>query len=597
MANAQGGKFLSAYDELIHCESDLDALEDRLGERDAARFQPLNLPQRSEGVPPNILTIGLVGGTGVGKSTIVNALAGRDISATSVRRPTTSRVIPYVHQDRTGILSHLEFLSGHLSETVASHDIEALKSLVILDLPDIDSTRVEHAEVVSAALSGLDLVIWVTSLTKYSDREFHEWIKRHGASRNLDNAIFVLNKVDAIQEKDVETSAKRLKQNFEKAINESLHEGSNPIGTPRFFTCSATNPRVPLPGNEFVPFFDEIARERSQQEIERIKSSDRIALLKTRLEHIGKTISFSARQEELRQEVSIIEGKLKELISQKEVRVEILKRLESSSAPEKAGAKLFDDSLSKWPILPHLRILSIPLRQAGRLLTGARLLIPNEENETKKNRPFPRLMDGMFEIEKERRQIASRAPKTLVDRDRDAEHAAIDRRLIELENECVLRVRDGLSAMVESNTDSTAKPSLIRRLLVWAPLLWFPLIQPLMEEILRPTSNVGTLPGRMAFRLVRMFGATHLMISIVFVLIIYMIYVLVLRARAHLLAVSQCRELLESKWWRESLLERLTAHLAAAEHHELERLQEEEAEWRSISKRIEHLDESLEARS
>ena len=42
-----------------------------------------------QGYPSDLYVLGLAGGTGVGKSTLLNAIAGADISAAGARRPTT----------------------------------------------------------------------------------------------------------------------------------------------------------------------------------------------------------------------------------------------------------------------------------------------------------------------------------------------------------------------------------------------------------------------------------------------------------------------------------------------------------------------------
>ena len=52
------------------------------------------------------LVLALVGGTGVGKSTLINALARERISTSGDRRPTTDRVIVYRHETTTLPLRH-----------------------------------------------------------------------------------------------------------------------------------------------------------------------------------------------------------------------------------------------------------------------------------------------------------------------------------------------------------------------------------------------------------------------------------------------------------------------------------------------------------
>ena len=49
--------------------------------------------------PGEALYIGILGGTGVGKSTLINALARKEISERSDKRPFTDRAVIYRHKD------------------------------------------------------------------------------------------------------------------------------------------------------------------------------------------------------------------------------------------------------------------------------------------------------------------------------------------------------------------------------------------------------------------------------------------------------------------------------------------------------------------
>jgi len=53
--------------------------------------------ERLQRLSDQALTVGLLGGTGVGKSTLMNSLAGGEIASTSHRRPHTERVLLYRH--------------------------------------------------------------------------------------------------------------------------------------------------------------------------------------------------------------------------------------------------------------------------------------------------------------------------------------------------------------------------------------------------------------------------------------------------------------------------------------------------------------------
>ena len=51
---------------------------------------------RRLGFPSDAYVLALVGGTGVGKSSLLNALAGATVSPASARRPTTSEPVAWV---------------------------------------------------------------------------------------------------------------------------------------------------------------------------------------------------------------------------------------------------------------------------------------------------------------------------------------------------------------------------------------------------------------------------------------------------------------------------------------------------------------------
>ncbi|CAA9241876.1 MAG: putative ATP-binding membrane protein [uncultured Acidimicrobiales bacterium] len=114
--------------------------------------------------------VALAGATGSGKSSLFNALAGEDLSRVGVTRPTTSTTHAcWWGPDASGLLDWLQVPRRH--HAAADPD---LSGLVLLDLPDHDSTAVEHRREVDRVVRVADVVVWVLDPQKYADRAVHE---------------------------------------------------------------------------------------------------------------------------------------------------------------------------------------------------------------------------------------------------------------------------------------------------------------------------------------------------------------------------------------------------------------------------------------
>ena len=113
---------------------------------------------RRMGFPGDAYVLAFVGGTGVGKSSLLNALAGETVSPASVRRPTTSVPVAWVPAaERTALEPLLEWLGV---DEVREHGATDLGPVAILDLPDMDSVASEHRARVEAILPRVDAVAW-----------------------------------------------------------------------------------------------------------------------------------------------------------------------------------------------------------------------------------------------------------------------------------------------------------------------------------------------------------------------------------------------------------------------------------------------------
>ncbi|PWJ47387.1 50S ribosome-binding GTPase [Quadrisphaera granulorum] len=147
--------------------------------------------------------VALAGATGSGKSSLFNAIAGLDVATVGVRRPTTSHPTACVWGDvPDALLDWLEVPRRHRTERVSELDAgreDALTGLVLLDLPDHDSTTLSHRLQVDRLVALADLVIWVADPQKYADAALHQRYLRHLADHQ-DVVVVVLNQVDTLDE-------------------------------------------------------------------------------------------------------------------------------------------------------------------------------------------------------------------------------------------------------------------------------------------------------------------------------------------------------------------------------------------------------------
>ncbi|KAA1400071.1 GTPase [Aeromicrobium ginsengisoli] len=147
--------------------------------------------------------VALAGATGSGKSSLFNALTDLELAGVGVRRPTTSWALAcaWGPDGAQGLLEWMGIPARHQVSRMSMLDHSAedtkLDGLVLLDLPDHDSTEVSHHLEMDRLIKYADLLVWVLDPQKYADAAIHDRYIKPMASY-ADVTLVVLNQIDRI---------------------------------------------------------------------------------------------------------------------------------------------------------------------------------------------------------------------------------------------------------------------------------------------------------------------------------------------------------------------------------------------------------------
>jgi predicted GTPase len=137
------------------------------------------------------LIVAFMGGTGVGKSSLLNRLAGKAIAKAGIVRPTSREVTLFHH--RSVVMEHLPEQLPLSKINISQHEDEEKKNIVWIDMPDFDSTEQSNKQLVLQWLPYIDVLIYVVSPERYRDEKAWRLLLSEGARHAW---LFVFNQWD-----------------------------------------------------------------------------------------------------------------------------------------------------------------------------------------------------------------------------------------------------------------------------------------------------------------------------------------------------------------------------------------------------------------
>jgi len=150
------------------------------------------------------LLVALVGGTGTGKSTVLNRLLGQSVSASSFKRTFTAGGVAIVSAESQIPEQWLDLPVLESAESPARGQPEALtrvtldhpltRKLVLIDTPDLDGDKAEHHAQADRIFRWVDAVVFLVTPEKYQMTELLPYYRL--AHRYQIQSIFVMNKCE-----------------------------------------------------------------------------------------------------------------------------------------------------------------------------------------------------------------------------------------------------------------------------------------------------------------------------------------------------------------------------------------------------------------
>ncbi len=470
----------------------------------------------------NFYLVGMIGGKDVGKSALVNALIGQPITASTAYGPGTETIVAYAHESQHDNLKQLLDREFPGQFQIVTHRLGQLNRQVLLDLPDIDSLWLAHAQITRKILRHLLFPLWIQSIEKYADQAPQNLLAQVAQGNSAANFIFCLNKTDQLSSP---AAIDELKADYSSRISRLLK-----IPLPKVWMLSAVRP-----GEFDLPAL--------QAMLQREKSTDAVAQSQQMaLKQQDRSLADWLDSQDLTGRADRL-GRLLQLAQETlsdRVGVPLLEQALPALADDPASRfALTDEFLSarvaRWPMVNLIQTLMSPILAVVRRNVGVTrsASLPDAEALVQAHLqsggvPLANLLRGAFaQLQQANPQISE------LYRDRKLwEPMAADLAILQLRAalvETVSRQRDLIRQRAVGRFAFLGAP--FRWLLTIGALVWFPFLQPIAQTVLidGPTHSTHDI----LLLIVRIFSVNALLQNLTFLAAYFFLLWIILRWDTH----------------------------------------------------------------
>lgn len=473
-----------------------------------------------------IYLVGLIGGKDVGKSAMVNALVGKEITARTSHGPGTEIVVGYCHEKKEPELRELLDREVPGKYRVVTHAIPRLFRQVLLDLPDIDSHFAEHVEITRRMLRHMLFPIWVQSVEKYADVQPQKLLAKVAAGNDPTNFVFCLNKADQLLGGNGDGAEPRSGAGTPPAVAELRDDYAARVAkalalpaAPRVYMISAIHPDrfdLPILGSLL-----------SQQKTEEVVTASKKLAGRQRDKSV---LAWLERQDVpgRGERLARLEHEAQELAAQR-LGVPLAEGVVPKILDDPAYRAAMSDGVlarrvARWPLLSLVHTLLVPLRFLIRENTSARpALLGAEAMVDAQLRGGGQSVARMVQTTFAQLNQSHPAVAELYRRRPLWEALPSETAEAELRGRLAGTVERQRAVMLQRLAGRTGVISpLVRWALTIGAILWFPFVQPVLLAALSPHS-IGRTPRDVALLAVQVLGVSYLLQSVAFLILWFLI--------------------------------------------------------------------------